>query len=51
MAIVGRMATYTGRRITWEQAWNSQEVLTVGRYAFGPLEVPPVAIPGVTQFR
>ena len=51
MAIMGRMATYTGQRITWEQAWNSQEVLTVDRYTFGPLEVPPVAVPGVTQFR
>jgi len=26
-AIMGRMATYTGKEITWEQALNSQQVL------------------------
>jgi predicted dehydrogenase len=48
MAIMGRMATYTGQQITWEQAWNSQEDLTPERYEFGPLPTPPVAIPGLT---
>ena len=26
-AIMGRMATYTGKEITWDQALNSQEIL------------------------
>jgi predicted dehydrogenase len=50
MAIMGRMATYTGRQITWQQAWNSREDLTPARYAFGPIATPQVARPGVTQF-
>ena len=50
MAIMGRMATYTGQAITWEQAWNSQENLAPPKYEFGPLPVPPVARPGVTKF-
>jgi hypothetical protein len=51
MAVMGRMATYTGQQVTWETAWNSQEDLTPDRYEFGPLDVPPVAIPGLTQLR
>jgi hypothetical protein len=34
MAIMGRMATYTGQKITWEQALNSQENLSPDRYAW-----------------
>jgi predicted dehydrogenase len=48
MAIMGRMACYTGQVITWEQALNSREDLTPPRYEFGPLPVPPVARPGIT---
>jgi predicted dehydrogenase len=48
-AIMGRMATYTGQVIEWEQALNSREDLTPPRYEFGPLAVPPVAMPGVTR--
>jgi predicted dehydrogenase len=50
MAIMGRMATYTGQVITWDQAMNSKEDLTPPRYEFGPLPVPDVARPGVTRF-
>jgi hypothetical protein len=50
MAIMGRMASYTGKVITWEMALNSKEDLTPPRYEFGPLSVPPVARPGVTKF-
>jgi predicted dehydrogenase len=50
MAIMGRMATYTGQVITWEMAWNSKEDLAPAKYEFGPMEVPPVARPGVTKF-
>jgi predicted dehydrogenase len=50
MAIMGRMATYTGQAITWEEALNSKEDLSPKQYAFGPNPVPPPAIPGVTKF-
>jgi len=49
MAIMGRMATYTGQVITWEQALHSTEDLTPPKYEFGPLPLPPVAVPGVTR--
>lgn len=50
LAIMGRMAAYTGQQITWEQALNSKEDLSPAKYEFGPLPVPPVAVPGVTKF-
>lgn len=58
MAIMGRMATYTGQRITWEEATNSKEVLAPSAYTWDatPPIVPdkdgryPVAIPGITKF-
>src|SRR5205807_7559298 len=50
MAIMGRMATYTGQFITWDQALNSKEDLTPAKYEFGPLPVAEVAKPGVTKF-
>ncbi|MDF1744110.1 MAG: gfo/Idh/MocA family oxidoreductase, partial [Gimesia sp.] len=50
MAIMGRMASFTGKSITWEQARNSKEDLTPAEYTFGPLNVAPVALPGKTQF-
>ncbi len=51
MALMGRMAAYTGKRITWEQAWNSQEVLMPADVTLDM--VPPkveVARPGITKF-
>jgi predicted dehydrogenase len=51
LAIMGRMAAYTGRLVTWEQALNSKEDLTPPRYDWDvPLPDPPVAVPGVTKF-
>jgi len=53
LAIMGRMAAYTGQEITWEDALNSKEVLMPERLAFDPsvkLAVPPVAMPGRTKF-
>lgn len=50
LAIMGRMACYTGKEITWEQAMNSQENLTPAKYEWGPLAVAPVAMPGITEF-
>jgi myo-inositol 2-dehydrogenase/D-chiro-inositol 1-dehydrogenase len=50
MAIMGRMAAYTGQTITWDQALNSQDNLVPDELVFGPLSTPPVPVPGVTQF-
>ncbi|HEY7545753.1 MAG TPA: Gfo/Idh/MocA family oxidoreductase [Blastocatellia bacterium] len=48
-AIMGRMSAYTGKLVTWEQALNSKENLVPADLAFGPMKVPPVAVPGVTE--
>ncbi|HLA84828.1 MAG TPA: Gfo/Idh/MocA family oxidoreductase [Thermoguttaceae bacterium] len=58
MAIMGRMCAYTGQRITWEDAINSDESLAPSAYSFDadPPTRPdaegkyPIAIPGVTKF-
>jgi len=50
LAIMGRMATYTGQSITWEQALNSKEDLTPEKYEWGSIPIPSVAMPGITQF-
>jgi predicted dehydrogenase len=54
LAILGRMATYTGELIKWEDAINSQVSLTPKSYDWGPVELPPealeVAMPGKTKF-
>jgi predicted dehydrogenase len=51
LAIMGRMAAYTGQVITWEKALNSKEDLSPPRYDWDvSLSVPPVAVPGVTKF-
>ncbi len=51
MAIMGRMATYTGQQITWEQALNSKEDLSPDGYTWNSNPPPsPIAVPGVTKF-
>ena len=50
IAIMGRMCTYTGQELTWEQVNNSKERLGPEQYAWGDVPVPPVAIPGKTKF-
>lgn len=50
LAIMGRMATYTGQEITWDMAWNSKEDLTPPRYAWGAAPPVEIAVPGVTRF-
>jgi predicted dehydrogenase len=57
LAILGRMATHCGQRITWEEAAASNKVLAPERYDWtanppvmpGPDGAYPHAIPGVTQ--
>jgi hypothetical protein len=43
------MATYTGQKVTWDEALNSKEDLSPPAYEWGPLAMPPVAVPGVTK--
>lgn len=50
MAISGRMAAYTGQKLTWDQVMNSQEDLSPESYEWGDVPVPDVAIPGKTKF-
>jgi len=50
MAIMGRMAAYTGQQVTWEQAMNSQEKLVPENLDWnGKLDVKPIAQPGITK--
>jgi len=50
MAIMARMAAYTGQSVTWEQAWSSTQDLSPERYDWGPAPEVVVAIPGITKF-
>jgi myo-inositol 2-dehydrogenase/D-chiro-inositol 1-dehydrogenase len=50
LAIMGRMACYTGQNITWDMAMNSKEDLTPPKLEFGDTPVPSVPMPGSTKF-
>jgi hypothetical protein len=53
MAVMGRMAGYTGQEISWEQAINSQEKLVPNEEDIvwnNAPAVPPLAMPGKTRF-
>lgn len=50
LAIAGRMAAYTGQRLTWDAVMNSKEDLSPKKYEWAENPVPPVAIPGKTPF-
>lgn len=48
-AIMGRMAAYTGKQVSYRWALRASELdLTPARLEFGPNEVNPVPVPGVT---
>ena len=51
LALMGRMAAYTGETITWQQALNSQESLVPAQLSW-TAEAPQiaVAVPGVKKF-
>ena len=50
-AILGRMATYTGQVIKWEDAVASKDETMPKNLTFDtPLKTPPVAVPGTTKF-
>ncbi len=49
-SVMGRMAAYTGRELSWKWAMESSKLdLAPPKYEFGPVPVPPVAIPGQTE--
>jgi predicted dehydrogenase len=48
-AILGREAAYTGQELTWDEVLNAEMDLTPPQKAFGPLEIPPVPMPGRTK--
>jgi myo-inositol 2-dehydrogenase / D-chiro-inositol 1-dehydrogenase len=51
LAMMGRMAAYTGQQITWDQALNSQEKLFPDQLDWkGAHEVQKRAEPGITKF-
>jgi len=51
MALMGRMAAYTGQEVTWEQALNSQDKIVPDQLDWKmKLDFPAVAMPGLTKF-
>lgn len=51
MGIMGRMAAYTGKEVTWEMALNSQERLVPETIDLSAaFEPPALAVPGKTAF-
>ncbi len=49
MGIMGRMAAYTGKEVTWEDAMNSTDVLVPENIEWDmDLPVRPIALPGQT---
>jgi hypothetical protein len=50
MAIMARMAAYTGKEVTWKDAMESKENLMPENLTWdSKLPVAPVAIPGVNE--
>jgi predicted dehydrogenase len=45
MCIMGRIAAYTGKEVTWEEMMNSELYLGPKTYAFGPVPGIPEEIP------
>ncbi|MFO0936159.1 MAG: Gfo/Idh/MocA family oxidoreductase [Gemmataceae bacterium] len=51
MAIMGREAAYTGKKLTWKQMLESKQNLQPATYSWGPNpDATIVATPGVTKF-
>ncbi|MCB1207149.1 MAG: Gfo/Idh/MocA family oxidoreductase [Verrucomicrobiae bacterium] len=50
MAILGRTACYSGKRITWEDMWNAEQKLVPDVIDMnGKLPIRPLRIPGVPE--
>jgi predicted dehydrogenase len=51
MALMGRMAAYTGKEISWTEALNSEEKLVPDNLTWDmKLPIKPMAMPGQTKF-
>jgi hypothetical protein len=50
MGIMGRVSSYTGKTVTWDQVMNSKQDLMPAKLEFGPMSVAEVAIPGKYRF-
>jgi predicted dehydrogenase len=51
MSMMARMSAYTGQEITWDMAMNSKEDTMPANLAWDmKLPVPPLPVPGLTQF-
>ena len=51
MTLMGRMAAYTGKQITWDQALQSQQILLPKNLSWNSeIEEIPLAVPGQTKF-
>ncbi len=48
-AIMGREAAYTGQELTWDEVLKAKMDLVPPQVSFGPLDVPPIPMPGVTK--
>ncbi|NOZ39306.1 MAG: Gfo/Idh/MocA family oxidoreductase [Planctomycetes bacterium] len=46
LAIMGRMAAYSGKTLTWDECFNSQQRLGPDSYEWTDYPTAPVAIPG-----
>lgn len=49
IGVMGRMAAYSGKTLTWEDCINSQQRLGPTEYTWSDLPEPPVAIPGMSE--
>lgn len=50
LAIMGRMAAYTGKQVTWDEAMNAQEKLFPEHLEWeGHLDIQPLARPGIAK--
>lgn len=50
LAIAGRMAAYTGQRLSWDDCMNSTHDLSPESYEWNENPVLPIAVPGKTPF-
>lgn len=46
IALMGRMAAYSGKTLTWDECFNSEERLGPAEYSWSDVPEPAVAVPG-----
>lgn len=47
ISILGRMATYSGQEVTWDELMSSDEALGPREYVWGDVTELPAAVPGI----